>query len=141
MEKINTRKDFLTRDYQNKQQLILQKLVSLEKLLEEKKQESVDLQYTIQDLTSQVQLSESIQKSKEQALLRSAGRQIMNRFEEGGETMDPQAVAHALSLQKMKKVVHRRQMVDVARAQAEEIDYLRQELDRMRQRTFPSFVK
>jgi hypothetical protein len=31
--------------------------------------------------------------------------------------------------------------VDVARAQAEEIDYLRQELDKMRQRTFPSFVR
>ncbi len=45
------------------------------------------------------------------------------------------------SMEKMKKVVNRRKLVDMARAQAEEIDYLRQELDRMRQRTFPSFVK
>lgn len=42
---------------------------------------------------------------------------------------------------KMKKVVGRRRLVDTARAQAEEIDFLRQELDRMRQRTFPSFVR
>ena len=41
----------------------------------------------------------------------------------------------------MKKVVARRQLVDTARAQAEEVDYLRSELDKMRQRTFPSFAK
>ena len=32
-------------------------------------------------------------------------------------------------------------MLDSARSQAEEADFLRQELDRLRQRTFPSFVK
>ena len=49
--------------------------------------------------------------------------------------------AHATATAKMKKVVARRQLVDTARAQAEEIDYLRAELDKMRQRTFPSFTK
>ena len=55
----------------------------------------------------------------------------------GGSGGDPMTMAAA----KMKKVVARRHMVDTARAQAEEIDYLRQELDKMRQRTFPSFVR
>ncbi len=140
MEKITTRKDYLTRDYQNKQQLILQKLTSFEKLLEDKQQESRDLMRNIQDLQSQVQLSQSIQQSKEQALLRATGRHLMNKFEEG-QSVDPQVITHALNMQKMKKVVQRRHLVDIARTQAEEIDYLRQELDRMRQRTFPSFVK
>jgi hypothetical protein len=42
---------------------------------------------------------------------------------------------------KMKKVVTRRKLVDTARIQAEEIDYLKQELDKLRQKTFPSFVR
>ena len=42
---------------------------------------------------------------------------------------------------KMKTIIARRQLVDTARAQAEEIEYLRAELDKLRQRTFPSFVR
>jgi len=42
---------------------------------------------------------------------------------------------------KMKKVTTRRHLVDLAKSQAEEIDFLRQELDRLRQKTFPSFVR
>ena len=42
---------------------------------------------------------------------------------------------------KMKTIMVRRQLVDTARAQAEEIDYLRAELDKLRQKTFPSFVR
>ena len=41
----------------------------------------------------------------------------------------------------MKKIVLRRHLVDTARAQAEEIDFLRQELDKIRQKTFPSFIR
>ena len=41
----------------------------------------------------------------------------------------------------MKKVTGRRQLVDVAKSQADEIDSLRQELDRLRQKTFPSFIR
>lgn len=43
--------------------------------------------------------------------------------------------------QKMKGVTMRRKLVDVARQQTEEIEYLHQELDRLRRRTFPSFVQ
>ncbi|KAJ1448951.1 hypothetical protein M885DRAFT_590664 [Pelagophyceae sp. CCMP2097] len=40
----------------------------------------------------------------------------------------------------MKRVVLRRRLLDLARLQSEECDFLRQELDRLRQRTFPSFA-
>jgi hypothetical protein len=39
----------------------------------------------------------------------------------------------------MAEVTTRRKLVDVARAQTDEIEFMRQELDRLRQRTFPSF--
>ena len=42
---------------------------------------------------------------------------------------------------KMKKIVARRVLLESARSQAEEADSLRIELDRVRQRSFPSFVK
>ena len=41
---------------------------------------------------------------------------------------------------KMKSLVTRRKLVDLARAQTDEIEFLRSELDRLRQRTFPSFA-
>jgi hypothetical protein len=41
---------------------------------------------------------------------------------------------------RMKKVTMRRRLVDLARVQTEEIEFLRGELDRLRQRTFPSFA-
>ena len=40
---------------------------------------------------------------------------------------------------KMDAVVTRRKLVDLVKAQSEEIDFLRNELDRLRRRTFPSF--
>lgn len=41
---------------------------------------------------------------------------------------------------KMKKILSRRHLLDCAKTQAEEADYLRQQLDKLRQRTFPSFI-
>ena len=40
----------------------------------------------------------------------------------------------------MQSIVTRRKLIDLARAQTDEIEFLRQELDRLRQRTFPSFA-
>eukprot|EP00487_Bulimina_marginata_P009288 TRINITY_DN3664_c0_g1_i1.p1 TRINITY_DN3664_c0_g1~~TRINITY_DN3664_c0_g1_i1.p1 ORF type:complete len:246 (-),score=42.23 TRINITY_DN3664_c0_g1_i1:140-877(-) len=40
---------------------------------------------------------------------------------------------------KMDAVVTRRKLVDLVKAQSEEIEFLRNELDRLRRRTFPSF--
>jgi hypothetical protein len=40
----------------------------------------------------------------------------------------------------MRSITMRRKLIDLARAQTDEIEFLRQELDRLRQRTFPSFA-
>jgi len=53
----------------------------------------------------------------------------------GAGGIDPAAQASV----KMKRVVNRKRLIDIARAQAEEIDFLKMELDRLRQRNFPSF--
>lgn len=95
---------------------------SLKRQLEERSAECDSLDERIQALRSQVTLSQSIKQSRDEAR---------------GVNGDPVNIAS----QKMKKVVVRRHMVDTARAQAEEIDFLRQELDKMRQRTFPSFIR
>jgi hypothetical protein len=44
-------------------------------------------------------------------------------------------------MKRMQKVVMKRQLIDATRAHAEELDLLRQELDKIRQKTFPSFVR
>ena len=56
-----------------------------------------------------------------------------SRMEAQGGGMDPAA-------KKMKIVTMRRKLVDLARAQTDEIEFLRGELDRLRQKTFPSFA-
>lgn len=45
------------------------------------------------------------------------------------------------AMKRMKKVVNRRRLVDMATMQAAQISHLRKELENMRDRTFPSFVK
>lgn len=42
---------------------------------------------------------------------------------------------------KMKKVMQRRHLVDTVRLQAEQISLLKDELDNLRQKTYPSFVR
>lgn len=97
-------------------------LLVLKRSLQEKENESKRLEDVIAQLHVEVQQSENIKFSKVQA--------------SGGE-----GLASTVALKKMRKVVQRKRLVDLARVQAEEIELLRQELDRMRQKTFPSFVK
>ena len=96
-------------------------LETLQRQLEDRNNECYQLEGKISNLKSQVSLSKSVKQSRDESRV-------------GGQ---PGGIAAI----KMKKVVAKRHMVDTARAQAEEIDYLRQELDKLRQRTFPSFVK
>lgn len=44
------------------------------------------------------------------------------------------------NMDRMKALVTRRKLVDLARAQTDEIEFLRQELERLRHKTFPSFA-
>ena len=85
-------------------------------------EENTKLERKILELRRQVEERETVRQS---------------RKESQGMQGDPAASA----MLKMKKVVARRQLVDTARAQAEEIDFLRQELDKFRQKTFPSFLR
>lgn len=77
------------------------------------------LENKVQALRSQVSARESIKQSKMAFTLDSS----------------------KLNEIKMRKIISRRQLVDTARAQAEEIDSLRQMLDQLRQKAFPSFVR
>ena len=80
-------------------------------------------------------LKKKIRELKAQVAARMNVRQ--SRDDARGATSD----SAGLTNKKMKKIVLRRHLVDTARAQAEEIDFLRQELDKIRQKTFPSFIR
>ncbi|CAM9615293.1 unnamed protein product [Phaeothamnion confervicola] len=59
-----------------------------------------------------------------------------SRLQASGSMLDPKAAAAA----RMQRIIGRRTVVDLVARQTEEIEALRQELDRLRQRTFPSFA-
>ncbi len=122
LEKIAQRKEFLSKNAEVKIAALKKFNDELSKQYKDKLTEMDSLNNTLGSLQLDVVQRRSVQAS------RNAAR---------GTTGD----AGATATLKMKKVVERRQLVDTARAQAEEIDYLRQELDKMRQRTFPSFAK
>ena len=122
IDRVQTRKDFLSKDSEAK----LNKLRRLQDQCrlqnEERLEENFKLEKKIIDLRRQVEERDKVRQS---------------RKESQGLQGDPAAS----TMLKMKKVVARRQLVDTARAQAEEIDFLRQELDKFRQKTFPSFLR
>ena len=60
-----------------------------------------------------------------------------SRVESSGGVVDSSARAGI----KMKRVTMRRKLIDLARAQTDEVEFLRQELDRLRKKTFPSFAQ
>jgi WD40 repeat protein len=122
LDKVALRKDFLNKDAEERLENIRQKNEILKKQLEERQQECSTLEMKISSLHGQVSSCQAVKNSRDEAR---------------GVESNPANIAAG----KMKKVVGRRHMVDTARAQAEEIDFLRQELDKMRQRTFPSFVR
>ena len=123
MEKVALRMEFQAQDAEVKLLALRKNNELLQRQLEDRDHECAALESKIGALKSQVTLSKSVKFSRDEA-----------RGGAGGDAM-------SMAATKMKKVVARRHMVDTARAQAEEIDYLRQELDKMRQRTFPSFVR
>ena len=117
-----TRKDFLIKDSEAKLGKLNKVIEGLKLQLDDRNLENANLEEQIRTLKKEVTARESVRQS---------------RIEARGETANPGLSA----AKKMKKIVQRRQLVDLARTQAEEVDLLRQELDRMRQKTFPSFIR
>lgn len=90
--------------------------------IKRKEDENLALLKTIEELQRDVETRENVKKSRDTAR---------------GKSSDPGVVA----MKRMKKVVLKRHLIDTARSNAEEIDILRQDLDSIRQKTFPSFVR
>merc|ERR1711988_627946 len=88
--------------------------------IRDRRAENERLKGQLRELEASVKARESIYRS---------------RLDGGGE-MSAQQKAQ----KRMKRVTMRRRLIDLGRVQTEEIDFLRQELDRLRQRTFPSFA-
>jgi hypothetical protein len=121
LEKVALRKDFMQKDADLKLTKLRRLKESMRKQLSERTDEISSLERKVADLKAQVAARRSVQQSKTEA--RNAGD-----------------IANETAL-KMKKIMARRHLVDTAKAQAEEIDFLRQELDKVRQKTFPSFIR
>ena len=87
--------------------------------IKERLGENTRLDGQLKDLAGNVGVREAIYKSR-----------VAASSDGGGSAAD----------RKMKRVTMRRKLVDLARAQTDEIEFLRMELDRLRQKTFPSFA-
>ncbi|KAG7400724.1 hypothetical protein PHYBOEH_004530 [Phytophthora boehmeriae] len=97
----------------------------LERQLRERERENQNFQQQVAQLATQVQIREDILASRTSAAIRQ-------QTAEGGAVRGNAARLKAISV--------RRKLVDLAKAQTDEIEYLRLELDKMRRRTFPSFA-
>ena len=90
------------------------------KAVQQRREENVKLRAQLEQLGGSVAAREAIFKA---------------RAESGADGGAASAAAARL-----KRVAMRRRLIDLAKAQTEEIEFLRGELDRLRQRTFPSFA-
>ena len=122
VDKVNIRKDYMTKDAGSKLNKLRSGISAMQKRIESLLEENESLKNNVVDMGKQVEAREVVHKSREDAR---------------GPAGDPAVMA----MRKMKRVVNRRHLVDTARVQAEELDFLRGELDKVRQRTFPSFVR
>jgi hypothetical protein len=87
-----------------------------------KEEENKQLSDNILQLAADVNIRESIRESRNTAR---------------GKLSD----IGAMSSRRMKTIVARKRLVDACKSRASEIDFLRQELDIARQKTFPSFIR
>jgi len=89
--------------------------------IQERENENDRLQSQFDELENSVAVRQSIHRT---------------RADGGGTAVNSSAQVQ----NRMKRITLRRRLIDLARAQTEEIEALRLELDRLRQRTFPSFA-
>ncbi|CAK4694164.1 hypothetical protein LEN26_007550 [Aphanomyces euteiches] len=96
--------------------------MALKSQLGERLKENEQFKRQLQDLQTHIQIREDIVAS------RRANASVKST---SGKPKD----------NKLKAITVRRKLVDLAKAQSEEIEFMRQELDKIRRRTFPSFVQ
>jgi len=113
--------EIIQRVHQDKLAKLKKSIAKMASSIQDRRSENEKLVAQMAELEGSVKVRESIYQSRVDAT--------------GGHSNPAHQAAS-----RMKKVTMRRRLVDLARVQTEEIDYLRQELDRLRQRTFPSFA-
>lgn len=111
------------KDSDSKAARMRESIEALRRQLQDREEESLGLEGKLRELKVEVTLRRNVKESA-----------ATSRGD------DAQSAVDAVAL-KMKKIVARRVLRESARSQAEEADSLRTELDRVRQRSFPSFVK
>merc|ERR1711865_1281628 len=123
IEKAEAKLEHMKVQHAAKMQKLEAKMNKISHQTDERTAENDRLASQIGQLKGNVEMRESIHRS---------------RFEsgDGGGEEDPAQQA----AQRMRTITMRRKLIDLARAQTDEIEFLRQELDRLRQRTFPSFA-
>lgn len=121
MEKAEARIEILKRVHGDKADKIKGLIAKLSQSVRERRGENERLVVQLKDLDGSVQVREAIYRS---------------RVDSSGGEVNPMQQAAT----RMKRITMRRRLIDLARVQTEEIDFLRSELDRLRQRTFPSFA-
>uniref|UniRef100_A0A7S1UCA8 Cilia- and flagella-associated protein 43 n=1 Tax=Phaeomonas parva TaxID=124430 RepID=A0A7S1UCA8_9STRA len=121
VEKLEARMAVISKTHKNKIERTSQQTRKLGAQLRDRTTENARLLRQLRELETAVSVREGIYRS---------------RLESSGGDATPEAMAAT----RMKRITVRRRLVDIARAQTDEIDYLRNELDRLRQRTFPSFA-
>lgn len=84
------------------------------------------------------------EKRMESEQLETKARQLQNNVDQRKQIMSLKSNTmndgDADPSKKIKEIAHKRKLLDIAKQQTEEIEVLRDELDRLRARTFPSFA-
>ena len=142
-DKILIRKEFIKKDSENKINKMSQMIENIKLQMNERVEENNKLTTKINILKGEVAVREQVIRASTAA----TGGIINENEGDGLKTSDDILLSKTAPIKstkldvKMKKIVKRRKLIDTARIQSEEIDYLKQELDKLRQKTFPSFVR
>lgn len=115
MDRIGTRKHYLGNEFEKKLDKSTSKNSELRVILQERIEENSRLESQIETLMKDVSVRSDVRHAR--------------------------GIDQAAHEKKMKRLISRRHLVDQVRMQAEQIDYLKDELDKLRQKTYPSFVR
>ena len=91
--------------------------------------------------TTQAQLDEQAEENRElEAQLTQLRVRVIERQRINDSRLQQKQVDEAEQEAKMKNILMRRKLVTLVNQQTQEIEMLQTEVDRLRQKTFPSFV-